>query len=170
MFHRQHALFVLVFSNIVKQCFSIFQAAAHGTDITTGNHQISSHPVSSAREPQVSSDQGYTGATMDSNHNTMVQTAGSEQTCARPGCSNTVTKAEDGTQSTYCSSQCVMGQCRSVINYIINEINYALITEMLTQAGSSSSADHRQHQTNPLSKLRQTKSKSLPFLEILLHI
>ena len=32
--------------------------------------------------------------------------------CARPGCRNSVNKAADGTESTYCSSECVVGQCR----------------------------------------------------------
>merc|ERR1712203_1348393 len=34
--------------------------------------------------------------------------------CGRPGCQNPVTKASDGTESTYCSSECVVGQCREV--------------------------------------------------------
>ena len=34
--------------------------------------------------------------------------------CGRPGCPNPVNKAADGTESTYCSSECVVGQCREV--------------------------------------------------------
>lgn len=34
--------------------------------------------------------------------------------CGRPGCGRPVSKAGDGTESTYCSSECVVGQCREV--------------------------------------------------------
>ena len=95
---------------------------------------------------------------MDRNHNTMVagdQEMGvrGDQCCARPGCSNRVTKAADGTMSTYCSSQCVMGQCRSasLSLIVINKINYSLITEMLTKDGSNSIVDHSNNNSqNPL--------------------
>jgi len=45
----------------------------------------------------------------DRNHNTVT---GSPMTCSRSGCSNSVTKSMDGTESTYCSSDCVVDQCR----------------------------------------------------------
>ena len=45
------------------------------------------------------------GLVADRNHN---------QLCGRPGCGRPVNKAADGTESTYCSSECVVGQCREV--------------------------------------------------------
>ena len=47
----------------------------------------------------------------DRNHNTPLTTTLPGE-CARPGCRNLVSKAVDGTESTYCSSECVVGQCR----------------------------------------------------------
>ena len=46
----------------------------------------------------------------DRNHNQV----GGPGVCGRPGCGRPVTKACDGTASTYCSSECVVGQCREV--------------------------------------------------------
>ena len=51
-------------------------------------------------------------ATHDRNHNSPGFQPRIPGQCGRPGCQNPVTKASDGTESTYCSSECVMGQCR----------------------------------------------------------
>ena len=91
--------------------------AAHGTDQTihTGTHHPLPAPLSAGADHPLTSVQ-YPPA-MDRNHNTMDTglRSGDGGQCSRPGCSNTVNKAEDGTESTYCSSQCVVGQCRSVV-------------------------------------------------------
>ena len=50
----------------------------------------------------------------DRNHNSPGYTPRVPGQCGRPGCQNPVTKASDGTESTYCSSECVVGQCREV--------------------------------------------------------
>ena len=52
----------------------------------------------------------------DRNHNSPGYSPGGRVPgqCGRPGCHNPVTKATDGTESTYCSSECVVGQCREV--------------------------------------------------------
>ena len=141
----------------------IFQAAAHGTDISTGNQPgIPSLPPAGATPdagntsspsplcPPPEGSQSYCqdnanqagqsagppgppgppgqqfvnsgmfssypglglAGGHDRNHNTPLssQLAGG---CARPGCGNlVVSKAGDGTDTTYCSSECVVGQCR----------------------------------------------------------
>ena len=106
----------------------IFQAAAHGTDISTGNQPgIPSLPPAGAtpdagstnspspgdycNSPHFSSYPGLLLAGHDRNHNTAVSGECVGE-CARPGCRNLLTKAADGTESTYCSSECVVGQCR----------------------------------------------------------
>ena len=116
----------------------ILQTAAHGTDISTGNQTggIPSLPVSHhvAVPPdtgsaaasggvggpgevhhQVNGGPGY-GAPHDRNHNTVtgsvLATSSRPGECSRPGCGNSVTKSVDGTESTYCSSDCVVDQCR----------------------------------------------------------
>jgi len=53
-------------------------------------------------------------ATHDRNHNSPGFQPRVPGQCGRPGCQNQVTKAADGTESTYCSSECVVGQCREV--------------------------------------------------------
>ena len=117
----------------------IFQTTAHhGTDPIaggpTGNSipglpaatvctPVSSHPH--FHPPGPGGDvpgSGATSAPRDRNHNTMSGAGGGAHSgahsgshtgaCQRPGCGNSVTKAADGTQSTYCSSECVVGQCR----------------------------------------------------------
>jgi len=50
----------------------------------------------------------------DRNHNSPSFSPRVPGQCGRPGCHNPVTKASDGTESTYCSSECVVGQCREV--------------------------------------------------------
>ena len=97
----------------------IFQTTAHhGTDPIsagpTGNSipslpavtvctPVSPHPHF---HPPPGSEYPEEAGTHDRNHNTM------SGKCQRPGCGNSVTKATDGTMSTYCSSECVVGQCR----------------------------------------------------------
>lgn len=53
---------------------------------------------------------GYHPVSQDRNHNQL----GQPGVCGRPGCGRPVNKAADGTESTYCSSECVVGQCREV--------------------------------------------------------
>ena len=108
----------------------IFQPAAHGTDISTGNQpgipSLPSAPLPATPDagstnspspgdfcntPHFSSYPGLLLAGHDRNHNTAVSGECVGE-CARPGCRNLLTKAADGTESTYCSSECVVGQCR----------------------------------------------------------
>ena len=106
----------------------IFQTTAHhGTDPIsagpTGNSipslpavtvctPVSSHPHFHPRPgSEYPDDSGASLAPHDRNHNTMSGMSGAGE-CQRPGCGNSVTKAADGTMSTYCSSECVVGQCR----------------------------------------------------------
>ena len=133
--------FCLMFTIVLLPCPSspniilIFQPAAHGTDISTGNQ-----PGIPSLPPAATPDAGNTNSPSpgdrpatycqdnysnifpsypglvvaggpDRNHNTQLPSpCGGE--CARPGCRNLVTKASDGTESPYCSSECVVGQCR----------------------------------------------------------
>ena len=116
----------------------IFQTAAHGTDISTGNQTggIPSLPAHVAAPPDTGSGApvssggvggpgqlhhqvnggGYV-APHDRNHNTvpgavLATSSGRPGECSRPGCGNSVSKSVDGTESTYCSSDCVVDQCR----------------------------------------------------------
>lgn len=62
----------------------------------------------------------------DRNHNSPGYSPRVPGQCGRPGCHNPVTKASDGTESTYCSSECVVGQCREVYTSWSSHHNPAL--------------------------------------------
>ena len=57
----------------------------------------------------------------DRNHNQLVPPGEGTGQCGRPGCGRPVNKAADGTSSTYCSSECVVGQCREVYSSWANQ-------------------------------------------------
>ena len=99
----------------------IFQPAAHGTDISTGNQPgIPSLPPATPDAGNTGSPSpgdycqdnfsntnifpsypGMVGAP-DRNHNTQLPSAGE---VARPGCRSLVGKPSDGTENTFCSNE-----------------------------------------------------------------
>jgi hypothetical protein len=72
------------------------------------------YPVTSSSSSSSIGSQHQLLQSHDRNHNHPLLASHVPGKCGRPGCLNPVNKATDGTESTYCSSECVVGQCREV--------------------------------------------------------
>ena len=90
-------------------------SAPSGGSFSNGNYAAydpAGYPVTSSSSS--SSLSSAAAQLHDRNHNHQLMTPRVPGKCGRPGCPNPVNTAADGTESTYCSSECVVGQCREV--------------------------------------------------------
>ena len=112
MFTAGLLLLLLLPPNIIL----IFQPAAHGTDISTGNQPgIPSLPAATPDAGSTSSPSPGERASYQENSNQywLGMPGGHDRNHIMAGlCARAVNKAGDGTESSYCSSEFVVGQSR----------------------------------------------------------